>query len=155
MTAALPDSELGDVVWTPGPEHLSRSRLRSFCQSVHHVDVPTLDAAARRDPAWYWAEVAGWLDFDWERAPEATVDQLDDPHLSRWFVGGRFNLADNAVDRWVRRGRGGDVALRCENEDGARRDLTFGELALEVDRAARGLRRLGVGIGDRVACSWA
>ena len=35
-------------------------------------------------------------------------------------TGGSFNLADNAVDRWVRRGRGDRPALVWEREDGSR-----------------------------------
>ena len=55
------------------------------------------------------------------------------------------------VDRWASEPRTIDApALIAEDEDGAVRTLSFGELAAAVDRAAAGLRALGVRPGDAV-----
>jgi acetyl-CoA synthetase len=137
-------------VWRPGPDELRRSRLAAFCRELGYADPTALDAAARRDPAWFWQAVTDWLDLDWQTAPAATVDQLEVGHQSHWFPGGSLNLADNAVDRWVRRGRGDQPARVWEREDGSRGTFTFAELAAQVDRVGHGLLALGVRFGDRV-----
>src|SRR4029079_4007524 len=42
------------------------------------------------------------------------------------------------------------AAVRWEGEDGATRDVTYADLREMADRAAHGLRELGVGTGDTV-----
>ena len=56
-----------------------------------------------------------------------------------------FNAADHLVDRHVREGRGGRVAVVAGD-----RSLTYAELADEVARAAAGLRSLDVRPEERV-----
>ncbi|MHA6626536.1 AMP-binding protein [Pseudonocardia sichuanensis] len=150
MTSTTPDAVLRDLVWHPGPAELGRSRLAAFLRSVGEPDLAALDRRARQDPAAFWGSVTDWLAFDWQHPPTAVLDQLSVPHETRWFPDGRFNLADNAVHRWVRSGRGDEVAVLAEDERGTSRTRTFRELADEVDRAAGGLRSLGVAPGDRV-----
>lgn len=137
-------------VWIPDEQAVKRSRLSAFLAATGCADPGVLDRKAREDPAWFWGEAARWLRLDWQCEPDAVVENLDEPHRARWFPGGKLNIADNAVDRWVRRGRGGEVALRWETEGGERGAWTFAELAAEVDRVARGLLECGIGFGDRV-----
>ena len=68
--------------------------------------------------------------------------------------GGRgLNIAHEAVDRHVRAGRGGQVAVRCLPLSGRRQEITFAGLARATNRFANLLGRLGVTPGDRVfAC---
>ncbi len=68
----------------------------------------------------------------------------------RWRVPARFNLAEVCCTRWAR-DRPDAVAIRFEDERGARRDFTYGELNRAADRLGSALRGLGVGRGDRVA----
>lgn len=154
MTSLAPGTDRDDsersMVWLPGPAELGRSRFVAFCDHMGASGPDGLDALARRDPAGFWGAVTEWLGFEWQYTPHAIVDQLTQPHATRWFPEGRFNLADNAVHRWVREGRGAEVALLADDEVGNRQQLTFAQLADKVDRAARGLRSLGVVPGDRV-----
>jgi acetyl-CoA synthetase len=68
----------------------------------------------------------------------------------RWHVPARFNLAEVCCARWARETPGA-IAVRCEHENGARRDYTYAELAAASARLAAALRRRGVERGDRVA----
>lgn len=120
------------------------------------------DDAARVD---FWAEQA--LRLDWAAAwhtthtfepafdsgtdanSEPTAYTLRVPSIE-WFAGGKLNAAVNCVDRHVRAGKGGKVALFFEGERGDRRTVTYRELQDEVCRAAHVLQALGIGKGDRV-----
>src|SRR2546429_54339 len=57
----------------------------------------------------------------------------------------RFNIADYLVDRHVREGRGGRIAILCGDES-----VTYGQVADRSSRLATGLRRLGLRREDRV-----
>jgi acetyl-CoA synthetase len=61
-----------------------------------------------------------------------------------------LNIAYEAVDRHVRAGRGGKLALRWLGKNGERRDLDYTELGEASNRFANLLRRLNLRQGDRV-----
>jgi acetyl-CoA synthetase len=82
-----------------------------------------------------------WAGFSWEAA-RAALDGLP---------GGRgLNIAHEAVDRHAAGPRRDRVALRFLSKEGARREMSYGELCAETSRFANALRALGVGKGDRV-----
>ncbi len=98
------------------------------------------------DPEAFWARAA--RELPWFRPWEKTL--VWEPPTFRWFVGGRTNLAWNALDHHVNRGRGGHAALVGLNERGERRVFTYAQLLSEVERVAAALRGMGVGKGDRI-----
>ena len=80
--------------------------------------------------------------FTWEAA-RACLDGLP---------GGRgLNIAYEAVDRHVLAGLGRTTALRMLGKDGARREVSYADLASRTNRFANVLARLGVSAGDVVA----
>ena len=98
------------------------------------------------DPDTFWSEVAGGLTW---MEPWTQVLDWQEPHV-QWFVGGKTNIAYNALDRQVAEGRGEKRAIVWEGEDGEVRTLTYAELLREVKRAANALLAQGVQPGDRV-----
>jgi acetyl-CoA synthetase len=105
-----------------------------------------LRAQAEREQEGFWGKAAamvGWF------TPPARVFEPDPPTF-RWFVGGRTNLAYNALDAHLARGRGDVTALVAVDERGARRALTYAQLHAEVERIAAALRAQGIRRGDRV-----
>ena len=65
--------------------------------------------------------------------------------------GGALNIAFEAVDRHVLRGRGAHVAIRWLPRDGAPVDITYDELRRRTNRFANVLRQgLGLAKGDRL-----
>jgi len=79
--------------------------------------------------------------FTWAAA-RALLDGLPD--------GRGLNIAHEAVDRHVLRGRGDAVALRWIAKSGATRDFTFRRLAAQSNAFANVLESLGVAPGERV-----
>jgi acetyl-CoA synthetase len=99
------------------------------------------------DPEGFWSEVADELHWfeRWER-----VLEWDEP-FTKWFVGGKTNIAYNCLDLQVERGLGNKVAFFWEGEPGDRRVITYSDMLSEVSRFANVLRSRGVNKGDRVA----
>ena len=119
----------------------------SFKTQAHVRDLTPYERA-RRDPEGYWADWAKQL--EWSR-PWTQVLDWKPPH-AKWFVGGKLNASVNCLDRHVRAGRGGRIALIWEGEPpGEVRRITYGELHAEVNKFANVLKGLGVARGDRVA----
>jgi len=100
------------------------------------------------DPVGFWAEQAGRL--HWKERWTKTYDDSNPPFY-RWFVGGKTNIAYNALDRHIKAGRGNKAALVWVPASGEPRVLRYWDLYREVNRLAVLLRSLGVGKGDRVA----
>jgi acetyl-CoA synthetase len=149
--ASAPTADLSaqPVVWRPGTEQLERSRALAFAHR-HGLDSwEALAARAAAEPGWFWGAVSDELSLVWSRPYESVLDLTDGPQWPRWFGGGRMNYVSTAIDRHLAT-RADAVALRWEGEDGATAALTFSELAAQVNRAANGLRELGVSKGDRV-----
>jgi len=113
-----------------------------------HVRDTSPHERARRDPEGYWADWARQLEWI---EPWTQVLEWKPPH-AKWFLGGKLNASVNCLDRHVRAGRGGRVALIWEGEpEGQTRHITYDELHQDVNKFGNVLRGLGVRKGDRVA----
>jgi propionyl-CoA synthetase len=100
------------------------------------------------DPEGFWGEAAKGV--EWYREPTVVLD-ASNPPVYRWFADGILNTCFNALDRHVRDGRGGQLALIHDSPvTGACRTFTYGELLDQVALFAGVLRGLGVSVGDRV-----
>jgi len=64
--------------------------------------------------------------------------------------GGGLNIAHEAIDRHVKAGRGGKLALRWIGRDDTVRDFTYATLGAAVNRFANVLAQHGISKGDRV-----
>jgi acetyl-CoA synthetase len=80
--------------------------------------------------------------FSWAQA-RALLDGLP---------GGGLNIAHEAVDRHVKTGRGGKLALRWIGRDDRIQDFTYAALAAAMNRFANVLAQRGVAKGDRIFC---
>lgn len=139
------------VAWTPPPGAFAASPAGRFA-ARHGLGSPReLAERAAADPAWYWAAGADDVGIPWMHPYDAVVDLAHGVEHPDFFVGGRLNWADYAVDRWVREGRGESRAVWWEGDDGTNRSLSYAELKRQVDAAAGAMRANGIGVGDVVA----
>ena len=156
----------GEFAWQPTPEYRDRSRLTAF---INRHGLANYDALLRRsvdDPQWFWSAVLDDLGIEFYEPYRQVLDSSGGIAWSRWCVGGTLNIVHNCLDKWVGTPVAHKVALRWEGEEAeenehgdgrdrsgerATRAVTYGDLYLEVNRAANAMRELGVTKGDRVA----
>ena len=139
-----------EPLWTPSEARIARSRLTGYrrwltetrglgfpgYQELWEWSVTDLDA--------FWRSVWEFFEVGDGEAPSPALAERRMPG-SRWFPGARLNHAELALRR-----RDGHSAIVAGSEDGSLRTITRLELAGMVAAAVDGLRRLGVGSGDRV-----
>ncbi len=140
-----------EPLWTPSEARIARSNLTAYrrwldetrglsfagYQELWEWSVSDLDA--------FWRSVWDFFEVGEGQAPSPALAERRMPG-ARWFPDARLNHAELALRR-----RDGHPAIVAGSEDGSLRTITRAELAAMVAAAARGLRRLGVRSGDRVA----
>jgi acetyl-CoA synthetase len=137
------------VVWRPSEDYVERANVTRFMR-VHGIE--TYDHLVRRsqdDVEWFWDAVVKDLGIEFFRPYDRVLDTSDGVPWSKWFVGGRINLAHVTCDTWADRTPGA-VAITWEGENGDVRRVTYRELRETADRLAHGLTSLGVRAGDAV-----
>ena len=151
-----------EILWRPPADQ--QSRLGAFLAEVaHHPDVLAevqrdsgLDFASYAD-AWTWSTtdldafwLAVWRYFD---IPSATVVdhalQVVEMPGARWFPQARLNYAETMLRMPGR--ADDDVVLISRSQSREEQTVSAAQLRDQVARARTGLKRLGVGHGDRVA----
>src|SRR4051794_4619985 len=142
--------DVPDAAWRPAAELLRESRLAAFLRATGERDLEALQSRAVGDPGWFWGAAVDDLGLTWQRRPLRTMEASAGPEWATWWGGGRFNWADAALGPRIETNPDGTV-VAWEGEDGEVRDLTNAELLRSVIAAARMLRAVGVGPGDRVA----
>lgn len=140
---------IGDVIWEPTPEVIERSRLKKFMDRHGIAGLPGLLRRSTEDLEWFWDATVKDLGIRFQRPYDSVLDVSEGIEWARWFRGAEMNIAASCLDQWLD-GAGDRLALIWEGEPGDVRRLTYRELDTEACRLARGLRRLGIGRGDRV-----
>lgn len=148
-------AEGDDFIWRPA-EHAwtADSHVARFMAKHGLKTMAELRRESVRNTAWFWAAALEDLGVEWFHPYSRVRDDAGGFPWTRWFVDGRINVTHNCVDRHVRDGRGGDVALFYEADSGRveeARWVTFAELGAMVDCCAGALREAGVRPGDAVA----
>ncbi len=118
-------------------------RIRTF------EDYQTAYQHSVEDPEGFWAEVA--QEFKWHKPWKKVLDWNFTAPDVKWFVGGKTNITENALDRHLR-DLGNHPAIIWEPNDPSEPSvtLTYKMLHDQVCRFANVLKRNGVQKGDRV-----
>ena len=103
---------------------------------------------AAKDYTGYWADLAN-ANIVWRRPFTKVLDETKAPFY-QWFADGELNISYNCLDKNIQAGLGDKTAIIFEADDGTVTTSTYNDLLLRVSRFANGLKKLGVGNGDRV-----
>ncbi len=93
----------------------------------------------------FWDEQA--KNLSWFTPWNKTLDWR--PPFAKWFVGGTINASYNALDIHQDK-KSEKSAILWEGENGESRNLTYGEMFLQVQKFANVLKSIDVQKGDRV-----
>jgi acetoacetyl-CoA synthetase len=147
----MPDPE---VLWRPAPDARATSRMGRYLDWLaerHGLALADYDAAWRwsvSEPDAFWQSVREHFDAFPATGGPALADATM-PGAS-WFPGAQLNYAEHLLARGLD-GRDDEVVLVGRSQTRERVTLTGRQLREAVGRAQAGLRRLGIGPGDRVA----
>jgi len=132
--------------YEPPKELVENSNVMAFMKKH---GIKTLDEllARARDLEWYWGEMA--KELEWFKPWEKVLDESQAPFY-KWFIGGKFNIASNCVDRHMKTDVKDKIAYIYHSEPGEVEKWTYAQLYKEVNKLANALKRLGVKKGDRV-----
>ncbi|MGH3796505.1 MAG: acetoacetate--CoA ligase [Pseudonocardiaceae bacterium] len=142
------------ILWRPNPATVTRSRMAAFREwvgSTCGVQAADYDALWRwsvSDLEGFWGAFAQFAGVRWDAKPQRVLAGTTMPG-ARWFPGATLNYAEHAVAPAPGKGDD-DLAVIYRREDGAREQLSFGQLRRQVAAARAALVSLGVSRGDRV-----
>ena len=147
---AIQQRAKAEIVWRPTPEYVERANVTRIMRCFGCDTYEALWERARQDLASFYHILLNEMGLAWFEPYHTTLDLSRGKPFAKWFVGGKYNASFNCIDKHVRAGRGKDIALVWEAEDGANRRLNFDELLAETCKLAGALRRSGVSKGDPI-----
>ena len=139
-----------EPMWTPSPERVERSNMTRYLRwlrerrGLHFGSYDDLWRWSVDDLDAFWASIWDFFEVGGP-APSPAVAERRMPGAS-WFPGAALNHAELSLRR-----QDDHPALLFGNETGALGTVSYAELGRRVAAMTVGLRRLGVGKGDRVA----
>ncbi|GAB1405625.1 acetate--CoA ligase [Lentimicrobium sp.] len=108
-------------------------------------DYESLYAASIANPEAFWAKEAENL--EWYKKWDKVLEASNHPFYE-WFVGGKFNIVHNALDRHQKNATRNKLAIIWEGEPGEVRTFSYHALNREVSRFANVLRSMGAKSGE-------
>jgi acetoacetyl-CoA synthetase len=129
------------------------ARFTEYASKRHHLNLDALDYPGLHrwsvtELGQFWSSLCEFFGVRFHDQPADAIGREEMPG-AEWFPGATLNYAEHALS--VGPGRGAhDTAVIAVREDGVERFVTHRELREQVARARAGLRRVGVGVGDRV-----
>ncbi len=140
----------GEIVWRPPSDYVENARLTKFMRQHGIGDFDELMKRSTEDIAWFTDAVFKHLDIQFQTEYDTVVDLSRGIAWPQWCIGGRMNIIHNCIDKYIGTPVESQNALIWEGEEGETRSMSYGELYLEVNKAANALRSLGLGKGDSI-----
>ncbi|RJL22057.1 acetoacetate--CoA ligase [Bailinhaonella thermotolerans] len=141
-----------EPLYSPGPDAREGTQLGRFLdwlaaeRGLRFDDWAALHAWSVSDLAGFWSALWEFFQIKAAKPYDEVVSGREMPGAV-WFRGALLNYAEHMFGEPEDAGR---VAVLGRSQTRPDVTLTFGELREQVARARAGLRRLGVGRGDRV-----
>ena len=134
----------GKLLWEPGEDVLRDSKMARFVRARGFQDYHELWRWSVEDLDGFWRSI--WTEYEVGPEPDRVLADSTMPD-AEWCPGVELNYAEYLLSR----ARSGTAAIAHATESSPLAELGWDELRDSVARCSAGLRRLGVGKGDRVA----
>src|SRR3569832_2101329 len=138
---------MSEIIWSPSEELIRESNVSRLMARHGLSSYNELIAWSVADTGRFWHAVMEDLAIEWQTPYRQVIDSSAGLPWTRWFVGGKTNIATNCIDRHLP-SRADETALIWEGEDKAVRSWRYRELHREVALLAAALGREGIGQGD-------
>ncbi|MBX5458194.1 MAG: acetate--CoA ligase [Thermogemmatispora sp.] len=135
-------------LFPPSPEVVERANIMAYMKSKGFENYEDFYRWSLEHREEFWNDMA--RELHWFQPWHTTFQWTEKPFF-QWFVGGKFNIVYNCLDRHMQTSTRQKVAYYWEADDGSSRTLTYEDLYVLTNRLAKALQNLGVKKGDRVA----
>jgi acetoacetyl-CoA synthetase len=135
----------GQLLWEPDEALRERSEMARLMRDRGFAGYDELWRWSVEDLEGFWGALWDRFEVQASKPYERVLGRREMPGAA-WFPGAELNYAEHVF----RMARAGDAALVHASESRPLGELSWDEFGEQVARCAAGLRRLGVGRGDRV-----
>ena len=133
-------------IFKPSRDFVEKTNVKQWMKEHNISSVEELYTKAE-DYKWFWEEMAKEMLEFYE--PYDKVLEWDEP-FAKWFVGGKYNIVHDALDKHAKGKNKDKIAYYFEGEPGDSKELTYHDLYVEVNKLANAMKKLGIKKGDRV-----
>jgi acetyl-CoA synthetase len=133
-------------VFKPSKKLVEQSNVKKWMNTQGIKDYDELIEKAK-NLEWFWGAMAEEF-LEWYQPYEKVLDWS--LPWAKWFIGAKYNIVHDALDRHVESWRKNKVAYIFEGERGDVKKLTYRDLFVEVNKLANALKDIGVKKKDKV-----
>src|SRR6266700_546170 len=137
-----------DRLFAPPHDVVENANIMAYMKSKGFTDYDAFHQWSLEHRFEFWEDMAKQL--HWFEPSHTTFQWTTQPFF-QWFVGGKFNIVYNCLDRHKGTPTWNKVAFYWEGDDGSSRTITYEQLFVMTNQFAKGLQNLGIKKGDRVA----
>jgi acetyl-CoA synthetase len=135
-------------IFPPTSDMVANANITTYMKSKGFDDYESFYKWSLDNRFEYWDDMA--KELTWFEPWKTTFEWTNKPFF-KWFVGGKFNIAYNCLDRHMDTPVRHKVAFHWEGDSGETRSITYEQLYKATNQFAKGLQNIGVRKGDRVA----
>jgi acetyl-CoA synthetase len=104
----------GEIVWRPSQEYIDRAHLTLFMQRHNIASFDELMHRSTQDVAWFTDAVLKYLDIRFYQPYSQVLDLENGIAWPKWCVGGKMNIVQNCLDKYIGTTKENQAALIWE-----------------------------------------
>src|ERR1051326_1161618 len=89
------------MIWTPSREFVESTNVWRFLRWLGFSGREDFLQFSAEHPERFWPEILREMNVEFFEPYTQVMDAGRGPEWTRWFLGGRLNIAHNCLDRWA------------------------------------------------------